>query len=150
LKQKEICEQTRREYMRKARAFEDWCHKHSQRRAFDVDPETGEKVFKPAVLPGIPSIGQTGFTSEHVIRGDFRQEIDYPVQIDRFKVSPYVVGRLTSYSESVDGGYQLPNDDIGSVAATAPTRSVGEPVPVKRSAAYDAEDLEIPSFLRRK
>jgi len=53
-------------------------------------------------------------------------------------------------SESVDGGYQLPNDDIGSVAATAPTRSVGEPVPVKRSAAYDAEDLEIPSFLRRK
>ncbi|KAG2619498.1 hypothetical protein PVAP13_3NG081400 [Panicum virgatum] len=42
LKQKEICEQTRREYMRKARAFEDWYHKHSQRRSFDVDPETGE------------------------------------------------------------------------------------------------------------
>ena len=32
----------------------------------------------------------------------------------------------------------------------APTRTVGEPVPVKRSAAYDADDLEIPSFLRRK
>ncbi|RCV17852.1 hypothetical protein SETIT_3G253100v2 [Setaria italica] len=42
LKQKEICEQTRREYARKARAFEDWYHKHSQRRTFDVDPETGE------------------------------------------------------------------------------------------------------------
>ncbi|WVZ98385.1 hypothetical protein U9M48_043840 [Paspalum notatum var. saurae] len=42
LKQKEICEQTRREYVRKARAFEDWYHKHSQRRTFDVDPETGE------------------------------------------------------------------------------------------------------------
>ena len=28
-------------------------------------------------------------------------------------------------------------------------RSVGEPVPVKR-AAYDADDLEIPSFLRRQ
>ncbi|KAJ1262756.1 hypothetical protein BS78_09G134300 [Paspalum vaginatum] len=42
LKQKEICEQTRREYVRKARAFEDWYQKHSQRRAFDVDPETGE------------------------------------------------------------------------------------------------------------
>jgi cell division protein FtsZ len=53
-------------------------------------------------------------------------------------------------SESVDGGYQLPSDDTGSAAATAPTRTVGEPVPVKRSAAYDAEDLEIPSFLRRK
>jgi hypothetical protein len=29
-------------------------------------------------------------------------------------------------------------------------RTVGEPVPVKRPAAYDADDLEIPSFLRRK
>jgi hypothetical protein len=54
--------------------------------------------------------------------------------------------------ESADGGFQLPTDDTGSAAATAtaPTRTVGEPVPVKRSAAYDADDLEIPSFLRRK
>ncbi|AQK94144.1 Golgin subfamily A member 4 [Zea mays] len=42
LKQKEICEQTRREYIRKARAFEDWCHKHPQPRAIDVDPDSGE------------------------------------------------------------------------------------------------------------
>ena len=34
-------------------------------------------------------------------------------------------------------------------AAARIERSVGEPVPVKR-AAYDADDLEIPSFLRRK
>ncbi len=34
-------------------------------------------------------------------------------------------------------------------AAASGTRSVGEPVPVKR-AAFDADDLEIPSFLRRK
>jgi cell division protein FtsZ len=54
-------------------------------------------------------------------------------------------------SETVDNGYQLPVDDNGSAAATvAPARTVGEPVPVKRSAAYDADDLEIPSFLRRK
>ncbi|MBA3875683.1 MAG: cell division protein FtsZ [Anaerolinea sp.] len=33
-------------------------------------------------------------------------------------------------------------------AARTGSRSVGEPVPVKR-AAYDADDLEIPSFLRR-
>jgi len=44
LKQKETCEQTRREYMRKARAFEDWYHKHSQRKASDVDPESGEGI----------------------------------------------------------------------------------------------------------
>jgi hypothetical protein len=30
--------------MRKARAFEDWYHKHSQRKAFDVDPESGEGI----------------------------------------------------------------------------------------------------------
>lgn len=40
LKQKEICEQTHREYMRKARAFEDWYHK--QRGKFEVDAEGGE------------------------------------------------------------------------------------------------------------
>jgi lipopolysaccharide assembly outer membrane protein LptD (OstA) len=57
-----------------------------------------------AVTPGLPNLGQTGFTNDHVLRGDFRQEIDYPVQIDKFKVSPYVLGRLTSYSQSVDGG----------------------------------------------
>ena len=34
-------------------------------------------------------------------------------------------------------------------AAARQGRSVGEPAPVKR-AAYDAEDLEIPSFLRRQ
>ena len=58
----------------------------------------------PLVLPGIPEIGQTGLTNKNVIRGDFRQEIDYPLQIDKFKTVPYVMGRLTSYSDSVDGG----------------------------------------------
>jgi hypothetical protein len=29
-------------------------------------------------------------------------------------------------------------------------RTVGETAPVKRAATYDADDLEIPSFLRRK
>jgi hypothetical protein len=30
-----------------------------------------------------------------------------------------------------------------------PERSVGEP-PARKAAAYDADDLEIPSFLRRR
>jgi len=62
----------------------------------------GEPV--DAVLPGLPSIGQTGVTNDHVLRGDFRQEVDYPLQFGRFKTVPYVVGRLTSYSDSVEGG----------------------------------------------
>jgi hypothetical protein len=43
-------------------------------------------------------------------------------------------------------------DERPAAAVMAPRveRSVGEPVPVKRPAAYDADDLEIPSFLRRK
>jgi cell division protein FtsZ len=55
-------------------------------------------------------------------------------------------------SETVDNGYQIPGEDpaAAATAVPVPVRSVGEPVPVKRSAAYDADDLEIPSFLRRK
>src|SRR5690606_19121940 len=51
---------------------------------------TGER----GINPGLPNYGQTGFTDDHVIRGDFRQEIDYPIQIDKWKVVPYIVGRL--------------------------------------------------------
>jgi cell division protein FtsZ len=57
-------------------------------------------------------------------------------------------------TQSNDGGFDIvPDEDRGAAAATTTPRierSVGEPVPVKRAAAYDADDLEIPSFLRRK
>ncbi|HET7472302.1 MAG TPA: hypothetical protein VFJ71_04160, partial [Candidatus Limnocylindrales bacterium] len=46
-----------------------------------------------------------------------------------------------------DGHEERP---AAAVMAPRIERSVGEPVPVKRAAAYDADDLEIPSFLRRK
>jgi cell division protein FtsZ len=39
-------------------------------------------------------------------------------------------------------------DEGANGAGRAAARSVGEPVPVKKP-AYDADDLEIPSFLRR-
>jgi cell division protein FtsZ len=54
--------------------------------------------------------------------------------------------------ESSDGTADQGRDDLAAVMAPVPARterSVGEPAPVKR-AAYDADDLEIPSFLRRK
>ena len=43
-------------------------------------------------------------------------------------------------------------EDEAAAVAAAPRveRSVGEPQPAKRSTTYDADDLEIPSFLRRK
>ena len=50
-------------------------------------------------LPGIPSRGYTGTSEDYVLRGDFRQEIDYPIDAGRFKVVPYVLGRYTGYSD---------------------------------------------------
>lgn len=49
LKQKETCEQIHKEYMRKVRAFEDWNHKHGQRRTFD-DPESSEGTSHKDVM----------------------------------------------------------------------------------------------------
>jgi cell division protein FtsZ len=45
-----------------------------------------------------------------------------------------------------------PHEDEAAAVAAAPRveRSVGEPQAPKRSTTYDADDLEIPSFLRRK
>ncbi|HEY8439442.1 MAG TPA: cell division protein FtsZ, partial [Candidatus Limnocylindrales bacterium] len=54
--------------------------------------------------------------------------------------------------EVSDGAVGPGRDDRAAAAVMAPStvRSVGEPVPVKRPSTYDADDLEIPSFLRRK
>jgi cell division protein FtsZ len=54
--------------------------------------------------------------------------------------------------ESNDGAIDLGREERPAAAVMAPRieRTVGEPVPVKRATAYDADDLEIPSFLRRK
>jgi hypothetical protein len=55
-------------------------------------------------------------------------------------------------TESNDGSADNGREERPAAAVMAPRveRSVVEPVPVKRAATYDADDLEIPSFLRRK
>ncbi|HSZ56838.1 MAG TPA: LPS assembly protein LptD [Tepidisphaeraceae bacterium] len=60
----------------------------------------------PDILPGIPALGQTGLTGATTWRGDFRQEVDWPLNLDHFKVVPYLVGRYTQYSDSPAGGAQ--------------------------------------------
>ena len=53
--------------------------------------------------------------------------------------------------ESNDGnGEEREERPAAAVMAPRIERSVGEPVPVKRPSVYDEDDLEIPSFLRRK
>jgi hypothetical protein len=54
--------------------------------------------------PGIPSAGYTGTTDDYVVRGDLRQEVDWPVDYGAYKLVPYVVGRYTGYSDSPGGG----------------------------------------------
>jgi cell division protein FtsZ len=53
--------------------------------------------------------------------------------------------------ESADGAeHGRDNDAAAAVLTPATVRTVGEAAPPKRAATYDADDLEIPSFLRRK
>lgn len=59
-----------------------------------------EQGFGPGQSPGLPSFGTTGEPGNEVYRGDFRQEVDYPVTIGQFRVVPYVLGRYTVYSDS--------------------------------------------------
>jgi hypothetical protein len=68
--------------------------------------------FSRDVEPGRPSLGLAGVSGaagppvvpeESNLRGDFRQEIDYPFSVGQFRVVPYVMGRYTGYEEAVDG-----------------------------------------------
>ena len=67
-----------------------------------------EQGFPPdfVVGPGIPSLGTTGFTGDTVYRGDFRQEVSFPVSLGQFRLLPYLVGRYTGYSDSPGGEEQ--------------------------------------------
>ena len=64
-------------------------------------------------------------------------------------LSQQAAAGFLTYRED-DGRYALPAEAAAVLAAPRVERSVGEPTPAKRSTTYDADDLEIPSFLRRK
>jgi lipopolysaccharide export system protein LptA len=56
--------------------------------------------FVRGETPGLPSYSETGETERTNIRGDSRQEVDYPVQLGQFKMVPFIFGRYTGYTES--------------------------------------------------
>ena len=70
------------------------------------------QAFVPSLNPGLPSIGpppefvhydasgRLRIPTSWNYRGDFRQEVDFPLNADRFKLMPYVLGRYTGYSDS--------------------------------------------------
>ncbi|MCI0582344.1 MAG: hypothetical protein L0227_05510, partial [Chloroflexi bacterium] len=68
--------------------------------------------------------------------GTVRAPRDFLEELERQRTQLNDAGALDAGSQSDEA------------AARVGGRSVGEPVPVKR-AAFDADDLEIPSFLRR-
>jgi hypothetical protein len=60
-----------------------------------------QQGFFPGVEPGLPSFAYTGDPGGVTWRGDFRQEMDWPINAGPIKVVPYVFGRYTVYSQGV-------------------------------------------------
>jgi hypothetical protein len=84
------------------------------------DATLAEQGFNPPnSTPGIPSLGTTGTTDDTILRGDFRQELDFPFSIGQLRVVPYVVGRYTAYSEGVAGDQE--NRVLGAVGTRLTT-----------------------------
>jgi hypothetical protein len=69
-----------------------------------------QQGFTPTglVSPGIPSYAYTGDPGDTTYRGDFRQEIDWPISAGPFKLVPYAFGRYTAYSQGVNPTLPLP------------------------------------------
>jgi hypothetical protein len=65
-----------------------------------IDPLTGKPKRTTAVLPGYPSYGYTGITDNWVVRGDFREQIDFPLNTGLIRTVPYIMARYTGYSDS--------------------------------------------------
>jgi cell division protein FtsZ len=98
----------------------------------------------------------TGFDGrrrpESLLRRDQAAPVDQPASIRTSRDRDFLQELERQRVESSD----VPLDDRraderpAAVVAARVERSVGEPVPTGARRAYDADDLEIPSFLRRK
>ncbi len=63
---------------------------------------SGLQANFPAIPPGVTFrqyYRALGWTTDNVLRGDSRQELDMPLQIGDLKLTPYVVGRVTAWDE---------------------------------------------------
>ena len=96
----------------------------------------------------------TGFDSNR--KRDLARESSREASRDAAAVQQFAggvssrAGRERDFIEEIERQRALVDEDVDRVAVPIrPERSVGEaPIPVRRT--YDADDLEIPSFLRRK
>jgi hypothetical protein len=60
-----------------------------------------QQGFYPGVEPGLPSYAYTGDPGSTTYRGDFREEVDFPVKAGVVNMVPYAFVRYTPYSQGV-------------------------------------------------
>src|SRR5262245_3059633 len=101
--------------------------------------------FDGAKRKSIRSEAATGVMDASVV-GRPSRERDFLEELQRQRDE---VADAPAYPTSIPS---TPREDEAAAVVAVPRveRSVGEPQPAKRSTTYDADDLEIPSFLRRK
>jgi hypothetical protein len=78
----------------------------SSLRFHESEASLAEQGYRAGQSPGIPSFGTTGTDDQRVLRGDFRQQIDYPLTFGQFKLVPYVLGRYTAYTNAPDDNFR--------------------------------------------
>lgn len=72
-------------------------------RMHDSEATLLQQGFAPGQSPGLAAVGTTGHTDKYVGRGDFRQQVNFPISAGEFKLVPYVLGRYIAYSDSPGG-----------------------------------------------
>jgi hypothetical protein len=105
----------------------------------DTRATLAEQGFRPpSIVPGIPALGQTGQSDGVVGRGDFREEVDWPLNLGHFKAVPYVVGRYTQYSDSPSGA---PEARFFGAAGTRLSTTFWKVDPTAQSDIFDIHQL---------
>jgi cell division protein FtsZ len=110
----------------------------------------GEEVMITVIATGFDGTRKREPARAHAAQGTGEQQsIRAPRERDFLE-------ELERQRQEVGNGSTESGHDNGAAAAvmapaaTAPARTVSEAAPARKPAAYDADDLEIPSFLRRK
>jgi hypothetical protein len=61
---------------------------------------------RDARFVGLPAQGYTGIDEDLTLRGDFRQQIDWPIFGDGYNLTPFVMVRYTGYNDSPEENSQ--------------------------------------------
>ncbi len=102
-------------------------------------PIKDEGFLLPTFSPGRPALGTTGTTKDITWRGDFRQEVDWPLSAGPFRVVPYVFGRYTYYSQQPSEDQRRPRGFLG--AGLRASTEIWKTDPTIQSDLFDIHQL---------